>query len=203
MRPATLLTACFLLVGLLVGCGGVPPTYYYRIDYELSNSPTQNNGAIPITIGIAQFSTDLLYETDKIVYRNSPYEVQFYHYRRWVAPPKKIVTEKIYEQFRASGAFQRVVRIPSTFKMDYLLKGRILEFEELDEGVSWYGVVSLEFQLQDPETSEIVWERVISERTPALKKEPAEVVKAISESFYKVVSKSIEEVKAGLRSKNI
>jgi ABC-type uncharacterized transport system auxiliary subunit len=197
MKQLTSVIACSLLP-MLYACGSVPPTYYYKIDYELARA--QNSAVHPVTIGVGQFGADVLYESDKIVYRESPYEIQFYHYRRWIAPPKQIVTEKIYQQFRASGMFARVVRIPATFKIDYILKGRITAFEEWDEGQSWYGAVTIEFQLHSPNSNEVVWEDVISERTAAAKKEPAEVVKAISESLNKVVARSLNEISAHLYS---
>ncbi len=197
MKQLTWVMACSLL-SMMCACGSVPPTYYYKIDYEVAHA--QNSAVHPVTIGVSQFGADVLYESDKIVYRDSPYEVQFYHYRRWIAPPKQIVTEKTYQQFRASGMFQRVVRLPSTFQIDYVLKGRITAFEEWDEGQSWYGVVTIEFQLHSPNSNEVVWEDVISERTASGKKEPAEVVKAISESLNKVVARSINEISAYLLS---
>lgn len=192
MKQVTFVAAGLVTIFMLSYCGSVPPTYYYRIDYPFANS--QNSSILPHTIGVAQFSADVLYDSDKIVYRNSPYEVQFYHYRRWVAPPKQIVTEKVYQQFRSSGLFQRVVRIPSTFNIDYILRGRITAFEEWDEPQAWFGVVTIEFQLYKTDSSEVVWEQVISEKTPASKQEPAEVVQAISESLNKVVAKSIMEI---------
>lgn len=186
----------------LIRCGGVPPTFYYRIDYEISESDNRNS-IIPITVGIAQFNADILYEGDRIVYRQSPYEVQFYQYRRWIAPPKKIITEKVLKQFRASGIFQRVVSIPSTFKVDYVLRGQIKACEEWDEEHAWYGIVTLEFQLQSTETKEIVWEKEISEKTIAQKKQPVEVVKAISRSLRAVVQNAIIEIEQYLKVTNV
>lgn len=187
---------------LLTQCGSVPPTYYYRIDYELSELDARNT-IIPITIAVKQFDADILYEGDRIVYRNSPYEVRYYHYRRWIAPPRKIVTEKVLQQFQASGFFKRVVSIPSPVKIDYLLQGKINAFEEWDEGDSWYGIVSLVFELQNPETKEIVWEDEFSEKTIALKREPIAVVKAISESLKKVIQKAIKEIIQNLKYANV
>ncbi len=201
MKQVINIIAVAVITFFLSGCGSVPPTYYYKIDYETASS--QNSSVLPVTIGVSQFGADVMYENDKIVYRDSPYEVQFYNYRRWIAQPRKIVTEKIHQQYREAGLFQRVVRIPSTFKIDYILKGRITAFEEWDEGTAWYGVVAIEFQLYDPSTNEIVWENLVSERTAAAKKEPAEVVKAISESLNAVITKSIAQIGDHLRAKTI
>ena len=160
------------------------------------NSPTP----LPVTIIIEPFDADALYKGDRIVFRNSEYEVQFYHYRRWVAPPNKIVQESVIEQFRASGVFERVVTSTVPVNAGYILKGNIKSFEEWDEGDSWYGLVSISFELQNKETKKIIWQNSLSERTPTSKKEPTEVARAISESLKKIVEKAIREVEEKLSS---
>jgi len=197
MNKTKIAAACFVALWLVANCGSVPQTYYYRVDYQIEDL-RNGNQAIPLTFGISQFDVDVLYEGDRIVYRQSPYQVQFYHYRRWVAPPKKIVTEKVLKQFQASGVFANVVRIPSATKIDYTLKGEIQAFEEWDEGGSWYGLVTIEFKLQNMDL-EIVWNKVLSEKTRIEKKEHIEIVKAISQSLDKVVKRSIEEIKNNLK----
>ncbi len=191
-------------LGLLGGCSGIPPTYYYRVHSEENEANGVNAGeVIPVVIGVTPCTADLLYKGDKIVYRNSPYEVQFYHYRRWVAPPQKLVTEAIVNRFKASGAFQKVVQLPAADRIDYLLKGRIRAFEEWDEPNSWFGLVSLELVLQDPATRASVWQKTFTAKTPAAKKEPVEVVRAISTSLNQVLDEAIAEIAHYLKEREI
>jgi ABC-type uncharacterized transport system auxiliary subunit len=183
---------------IFIGCGGVPLTHFYRIDYDF---PDQNSATsvIPVTIGVPQFETDILYDEDRIVYRNSPYEIQYYHYHRWIASPKNIVQEMVIKHLQSSGVFQRVVTYSSIVKPDYILFGKITAFEELDEGSSWYGFIQLSFRLQDTETGEIIWENKFSHKTATAKQEPVEVVKALSLSLRKVVEDAIGEIENHLR----
>ncbi|TDI85500.1 MAG: hypothetical protein E2O78_04445 [Caldithrix sp.] len=201
MKPIS--TGILFLFALLLcaGCSGVPRTYYYRIDYPLEIQHDQSPN-FPWTLGIGQFSADILYEGDRIVYRESPYEAQYYHYRRWIAPPKKIVPEHVRKDYLASGVFGKVVSLPSPQKVDYVLTGNVEAFEEVDEGSTWSGVVTIRFQLRDAKTKEIIWEESISERTTARKREPVEVVRAISESLNKTISRSISSIKASLQTNN-
>lgn len=174
-------------------------TYYYQVNYEMPNSGSKDP-TIPITIAVQQFDADVLYEGERIVYHDSPYEVKFYHYRRWVAPPRKIVTQKILEQLKASGLFQQVVMAPSQVNADFILKGNIKAFEEWDEGDSWYGLVSLAFELQNTATKEIVWENEYSQKTATDNKDPVKVVEAISQSLKIVIEKSIRDIEQSLKS---
>ena len=199
-KGTALILTAFLFLSFSTSCGGIPPTYFYRVDYEIMEDESNHRDVVPVTLAIAPFKSDILYESDKIVYRNSRYEVQFYNYRRWIVPPKKLVTEKLYKHYRATGNFERVVRTPSTFPVDYILQGRIHAFEEWDEKDTWYGFVKLEFELRHAKTNEIVWEKVLSRRTTAKQKDPVSVVEAISESLNFVINRSIQGVQIHLVS---
>lgn len=189
------------VVSILVSCGGVPPTYYYRVDYQQDDFAGDGVGnTVPVTVGVGQFSSDLLYEGDRIVYRDSQYEAKFYYYRRWVSSPRKMVAEKCITDFTSSNAFKRVVRMPSTQKVDYVLKGRILAFEEWDEDNLWFGLVSVGFELQHSKTGDVIWEKIMTQKEPADKKEPVAVVKAISTALDKVIGQTISEIRDELAS---
>lgn len=175
------------------GCGSVPPTYYYRIQYDIQDRRSADN-TLPVTLGIQPFTADVAYQDERIVYRESRYEVRFYHYRRWVAPPRKLVTQSVLKQFEASGRFDEVVRLPAFSQADYVLSGEIRAFEELDAEDGWYGLVTIAFTLTDRQTSEVVWEEEITQRTPAAAKEPLAVVEAISKSLQSVVEQAIEAI---------
>ena len=179
-------------------CGGVPPTFYYRIDYTLP--ATDDTGhAIPVTLGIGRFDATSLYEGDRIVYRKSRYEVNYYNYRRWVAAPQKIVTEKIYSHIKKSGLFKDVVRLPSSMQPDYVLAGQLQAFEEWDEGESWFGLVTIEFTLKATASGIIIWDKTFSEKTKSLAKKPVDVVQAISHSLQVVTVSAVNEISKVLR----
>ncbi|MCB0291653.1 MAG: membrane integrity-associated transporter subunit PqiC, partial [Calditrichaeota bacterium] len=153
----------------------------------------------PLTLGVGGFDCDVLYEGERIVYRNSPYEVQYYHYRRWVAPPRKLVADAVQQQFSASGSFRRVVSSTAGEPVDYLLRGKINAFEEWDEEEAWFGSVAIEFVLYDADNGAVIWQNRYAEKTPAAQKDPLMVVEAISASLQRVVARAREDVAAKLR----
>lgn len=201
MKKAWLLSLFFGLIVLFSACSGVPPTYYYRVDYDVPAEANDDNH-LPLTIAVQHFSADLLYEGDRIVYRNSPYEVNFYYYRRWVAPPKKLVTEEVYQHFKKSGMFAKVVRTPAVTPVDYTLGGQIQAFEEWDASDGWFGLVSVQFQLRSSGNNEVVWEKTLSEKTRAAAKKPVQVVQAISQSLNAVTDKALQDVVSFLKNKS-
>jgi ABC-type uncharacterized transport system auxiliary subunit len=189
----------FLFSLILASCGSVPPTFYYRLDYDI-NTTSSDASAIPVKLGITSLKSDLLYESEKIVYRDSPYEAKFYNYRKWIAPPRKMIGEKLYKEYKQSQRFERVEQLPSNHKVDYVLGGRLLAFENWDEAEKWYGSVAIKFELLDNESREIVWEQTFSEKTIARNREPSEVVIAINQSLNLVIEKSIEAAASYLSS---
>ncbi|RMI03313.1 MAG: hypothetical protein D6681_10190 [Calditrichaeota bacterium] len=182
-----------LLMLLLLHCAGTPPMFYYRIDYSPPSADSLNH-LLPAVIGVDRFDADVLYDQDRIVYRSSPYEVQFYNYRRWIAPPPRLVKDRVYEHLRASGLFRQVVRLPSLIPTDYVLQGRIKAFEEWDEADRWFGQVTIVFQLYRVEDRELVWEGEFSHKTPTRQKTPVEVVRAISESLKTVIDQALHSM---------
>jgi ABC-type uncharacterized transport system auxiliary subunit len=182
-----------MLTLFLYQCGSVPSTHYYQIEYQpkpvkLLDTP------LPYVVMINDFETDLIYRDDKIVYRDSPYQVKYYNYRRWIAPPQRLVSEAIFSQIQQAGIFEIVTNEPIAQKTDLILTGRIRAFEEWDEATSWYGHVKIDFQLLKADTREIIWQNSFTQKQPVAINEPVEVVKAISAATQQIVHSAMTEI---------
>ena len=46
-------------------------------------------------MAVDTFEADVPYQQDKIVFRTSPYEVNFYEYHKWLRPPEELVADQI------------------------------------------------------------------------------------------------------------
>ncbi len=190
-KPFAFCSLPFAFCFLLTACGGVPETFYYTVS-NLKVAPDQADnhqaGTRDIVLGVEKFSAETLYNDDRIIYRDSPFEVKYYHYRRWAAPPRALVTDETLKRMRASACCREVVASPSAGRVDYLLTGRVLAFEEWDRDEKWYGRVALLVQLLDPASRRVLWSEVFQAETPAAKKVPAAIVEAISTSLQQCIS---------------
>ncbi len=186
------LAAWFLIASMLQACGGVPETYYYTVaPLALNAQPPEANdshSARTIVLGVKKFSAEALYDDDRIIYRESPYEVKYYHYRRWAATPRLLVTDEIIKQLYAARICRNVVSFPSNKHVDYVLTGRIVSFEEWDRGEQWFGRVAFTAQLYDPVSQQLLWSEVFEAETRAEKRIPAAVVEAIAKSLEKCIA---------------
>ncbi len=177
----------------LYQCGSVPITHYYQIEYQpkpikLLDTP------LPLVLMVNDFETDLIYRDDKIAYRDTPYQIKYYNYRRWVAPPYRLVSEAVFSQIQQLGIFEFVTNKPITKKIDLILNGKIRAFEEWDEANQWFGHVKIDLQLLKAQSQEIIWQNSFSQKLPATKNEPIEVVKAISAATQQIVHLAMTEI---------
>ena len=162
---------------LLAGCATAPEIRYFRVEYPLPGPSA--NSPLPLTLGIARLAAPEPYRQERIIYRSSPYLVQYYAYSRWESPPADMVNERLLEQFAASGRFRRVVPWRRGEAPDYRLEARLRRFEELDEPDGWYGLVELEYEVLDGGGRSLLRE-VATQRVRAEAKSMDGIVEALS-----------------------
>ena len=171
-----LFASCFLLQS----CGGVPETYYYTLAFEPDKKLNDGHPPLPFALGVEKFQSEVIYDDDRIIYRDSPFEVKYYFYRRWVAPPRHLFTEKVTGYLADSRLFEAVTTYPTPANVKYILSGRLLAFEEWDEQNNWFGKVVFTANLQEPSTRRVVWQGKFEHLQPVAKKIPSAVVEALS-----------------------
>jgi ABC-type uncharacterized transport system auxiliary subunit len=79
---------------------------------------------------------------------------------------------------RASGNYQSVTSLGSAAEGQFLVRGRLYDFEEVDGG-SITGLVSMEFELLDRKTGKVVWTHFYSQSEPVQGKEISAIVTAL------------------------
>jgi hypothetical protein len=128
-RCATLLWLAVVLGGgFATACGGgrAPDTHYY----DLASNARRHAGDGPVLV-IEPLSADEPYDDERMVYRENPYRVDFYHYHRWSASPGAVVSRHLERALGASGRFSAVLREDAK-NAAYVLGGRLIALEEVD-----------------------------------------------------------------------
>jgi len=162
------LCACLLLT--LSGCSSrVPITHYYTFHPQPWKSQAAATAIFPHILAVDAFNADAPYQQERIVFRTSPYEVNFYEYRKWLRPPTDLVTEQVFRALKTSGFFHDVRTYESG--ADYLLQGRIMMFEQWYEDQETSTVhVGIRYSVVTPDEDHIIWTNTIetSAKTPSL-----------------------------------
>jgi len=135
-----------LLSFFILGCSSMPVVRYYFLSYDISHN---SNPKYPYILGIEKFNSDEVYNNDNIIFRDTPYEVKFYVYKKWASYPKTLVSEKAVEHMKASGLFKSVRFYPDYYNIDYLLRGHIKSFEEWDKEDGWYAKFAIESEFMN------------------------------------------------------
>lgn len=175
----------------LNGCGGGKPIHYYTVGVPVA--PTLATGAHPVSLLIGSIGGGDLYRDTPIVYRIGTNQIGVYQQSRWAEPPVELLKNKLIRVLRASGDYQSVSSLGSNSNGQFIVRGRLYEFEEVD-GANIAGLVSMEFELYDRKSGKIVWTHFYSRSEPAQGKDISAVVAALDANL----DQGLKEIAAGL-----
>lgn len=178
-------------IAFLSGCGGGRPIRYYTV--ELPPAPEPSTSAYPVTVLIGHIGSPEILQGDAIAYRSGPNEIGTYDYHHWAEPPVHMVRVMLVRRLRSSGKYQSVAELGSSAVGDYVLQGRLYDFEEVDTG-GIAALVSMEFELVDRRARKTVWTHFYSRSMPVQGKEISDVVAGLDHNL----AEGLTEVASGL-----
>jgi ABC-type uncharacterized transport system auxiliary subunit len=182
-----------LLVAVgLSACGSGRPIRYYTV--ELPPAPPPATSVYPVSLLIGHISAPGILEDEPIAYRSGPNEIGTYDYHHWEEPPERMVKIMLFRQLLASGKYQSVAELGSSAQGEFVLHGRLYDFEEVDTGSSIAALVTMELQLFDRKTGKTVWTHFYSHSEPVSGKEISDVVSALDHNLVR----GLTEVTSGL-----
>jgi ABC-type uncharacterized transport system auxiliary subunit len=183
-----------MVVGLLSGCGSVhgPVTRYYKLD--IPPAPTPAGPSAPVPLRIEPFRATSLLRQDRIVYRPSPMEVGFYEYHRWAEPPNYTLTKALADQLTGRRVFQSVEISSGVEKQDYVLRGSIDQFQEVDYKGAVKVQVSISAELEDPVRREKIWSSTASSECLVAKSDVQAVVAALGQASQQSIARLVTDV---------
>ena len=191
MKPIIRPGLLALVVMGLAGCGSTKPIKYYAI--QVPTAPVPTSSTYPIDLVVGRMTGPALLEAAPIVYRTGANPKGTYQYHRWEDAPVDLVPEKLVRLLRSTGEYRSVVRTGGVADSPYLIRGRLLQFEEVDGG-GISGQVTMEFELYDRRAGKLLWSHFYSQTEPVENKEITSVVQAIDRNL----ERGLKEVVAGL-----
>ncbi len=191
MRRRTYLFSIALFALGLAGCGAPRPIKYYSVQFP--GAPTPSTSTYPIDIVVGPIAGPSLLHATQIVYRVGTNQIGTYQYHRWQDPPTDIVQAKLIRMLKNSGEYQSVSGMGTTSPSEFVVRGRLDEFAEVD-GQSITGLVTMEFELFNRNTGKILWSHFYSQAEPVQGKEVSDIVSALDRNL----ERGLKEVVAGL-----
>jgi ABC-type uncharacterized transport system auxiliary subunit len=172
---------------LAVGCGAARPSKYYQLTVPPDSTFSANSNALPITILIGRVTAPALYREDQIVYSSGGESMGTYEYQKWAEPPTEMIAEIMLRQFRASGRYHGVYALRSDIRGDFLLRGHLFDFREVDAG-GVVGRVTIELELRDLKAGTVVWTHFYTHDEPVGGKDTSAVVAALDKNIQQAVT---------------
>ncbi len=176
-------TIISLLFILLVGCGGTIRKEYFLINYtpdELTNR--KNDTPYPFTLRVKSFDIEKVYGKPNIVYRESPYKLEYYGFRHWAVRPAAMLTDLVYKHISDVKLTDALVRrLDDAGMPDYELSALVEAIEEYDSKELWYAHLSIRFSLKRLKDDAVLYSRTFDKRKKVPEHTPSSVVKTLSE----------------------
>lgn len=193
MKHRTIFPALMLCLGMLNGCGAARPSKYYQLTVPSDRTSGADPAPYPVTLLLGRITSSRLYRDDHIVYTSNGQAMGTYEYHRWAEPPSDMINDVLLRELQASGRYQHVYSLRSDVRGDYLLRGRLYDFREID-GNGLAVRVAFEFELCDSKTGATLWTRYYSHDEAADGKAVTAVVAAMDRN----VQNGLSEVTGGL-----
>ena len=190
------MTRFWLAMGLIVmaGCGGgkIPRTHYYLLDVP-APAPRPRDPA-PYSLAVMPFKVPDQLEQDRIVYRPSGVELDFYEYHRWAQRPGPTLTAALASRLRSQNLFSGVSIYDGHTKTDYVLRPRLERLEEVDSSSSVTVRVELGAEMIETKTNRTVWSGSGTHSGPVTAGE----VRAVVEEMSRGVDACLGQITAGV-----
>jgi ABC-type uncharacterized transport system auxiliary subunit len=184
---------CVVIAGGLVGasCVASRPVHYYTI--EPASPPANPGKPDGLILLVGAIATPETLQDGRIRYRAGSNEAGAYEYHRWTERPGSMVRNSLLRALRASGKYQRVLESGSSATGDYLVRGKLYEFGEVDNA-SIQTKISLQVELVDRKTNRNVWDRHMERVEPVGSRSVPEVVQSLDRNLRQVVSETAAEI---------
>jgi len=180
------------------GCVATKPVHYYTLGTGApAAAESKPDGLILL---VADISTPESLQDGRIRYRTGSNEAGAYEYHRWTERPGTMVRKALLRALRSSGKYQRVLESGSSANGDYVLRGKLEEFDEVD-GASIQTKISLHVELVDRKTNQNVWDHTVEREEPVSSKTVVDVVQSLDRNLQHVVSETTSEVDKFLTSR--
>ncbi len=193
MKRKFVFPTLMLCLGMLNGCGAARPSKFYQLTLPNDKTPGADPSPFPVTLLLGPITTSHLYRDDHIIYTSGGETLGTYEYQRWAEPPSEMISDVLLRELQESERYQHVYFLRSDSRGDYVLRGRLYDFREID-GNELSARVAFDFELRDSRTGSTVWHRSYSQDEPVNGKDVSAVVAALNRN----VLSGLREVMGGL-----
>jgi uncharacterized lipoprotein YmbA len=185
----TRVVSAFVLWGMTLSSCSLtkpqPPVHHYTLTVTL---PEMAAATAQTSLIVRPLAAADPYNQERIVYRSSAYQVDFYNYHRWAASPSEQITDWTRRYLAGAGLFAKV--FPSTDgSADLELGGKIRQIEEVDQEQTWDATLSIDFWLTRSGQHSPFWFQSYTATRRTTKRNPEAVAEALSRNLEDILGR--------------
>jgi uncharacterized lipoprotein YmbA len=186
----------FGILGFLAGCGSVPLKQYYLLNYIPSSQRDRLNPKVyPCTMRLRDFDIEEAYNRPQIVYRQSPFQLQYDYYRAWAVNPARMISDLVYKHLLTAGLVSNVIRrFDEGLKPEYELSGMIEALDEYDSQELWFAHIALRISLVRIADGTSLYMKRFDLRKRVFEHKPDNVVRELSSLMEFIMTQAIHDM---------
>ena len=180
----------------LVACAALPIKQFYMLNYIPSSQRERLNPApYPVTIRLRDFGIEEAYNRPQIVYRQSPFQLQYYYYRVWAVKPSRMITDLVYKHLQSSGLVSSVIRrFDEGPRPEFELSGMIEALDEYDSDELWFAHIAMRINLQRVSDGSSVYTRRFDLRKRVYEHKPENVIREMSSLMEFIMAQVVRDL---------
>ncbi|MCX6556081.1 MAG: ABC-type transport auxiliary lipoprotein family protein [Candidatus Aminicenantes bacterium] len=144
----------FLLVTFLLFAWACAGPYYF--DLHLENSENPGSVKLNKVLLIEDVEINQTYLDQRIVYRESPFQVKYYSFMFWSKSPADLIEDAVVDFWRKSSIFKKVNAYGSAGDADLTMRIKIDAIEKYYCQNNWCARLAMDIEIEDSENKEII-----------------------------------------------
>jgi ABC-type uncharacterized transport system auxiliary subunit len=192
MRKNIILLAASAL--LLAGCFSAQTEKKY---YEIHLEAVPAAESFSASLLVDRLEIDSVYDDFRIIYRLSPFEINYYSYHFWADKPSKLLRNSLIQFLEKTRFFPKIILEPIRGNADWVFRWTVHQIEEVDLVDAWFARLSMKLEVADTKTGVVLAARTFDRSEPLSRKDVGEVPAALS----RILTEELRALFAELRGK--
>ena len=180
------------LIGLWSCFGASPDKKYYHL--ELAPAPAEAPSGRSLLIDRIDIAS--VYDDFRIVYRISPFEINYYAYHFWAEKPGRMLQAILCRHLEGSKRFAKVLTETTKEDPDWILRCSVYQMEEVDERTAWSARLGMKIELAEFKSGLVLASRRFDRREPLARKDVGLVPAALSRILDEELAALLAELRA-------
>ncbi len=150
-----------VMLGIIIISGCMATTADKKY-YQLYLPPDSGDAGTPApprfdyVLMVEKVEVEDIYNDYRVVYRTSPYQLNYYSYHFWIKKPEKIVRDAITDYLSREKYFKDVITGFSGGMPDLMLKASVHIMEEYDRPEAWLARLKMDIGVKEFKTGKRV-----------------------------------------------